>query len=104
MTGNVPNFVKQKYKFAKEYFSMYKAYHMSCDFLTDKSRFIFYKIETIINFCKVEIQQLTNHGFIFTKLRHLKHHLFSTAYTVAGGGNDTACQTAPFTCTIKSVK
>ena len=41
--GNVPNFVKPKYKFAKEYFSMYKTYHTSCDLSTDKSRFICYR-------------------------------------------------------------
>ena len=41
--GNAPNFVKPKYKFTKEYFSMYKIYHTSCDLLIDKSRFICYR-------------------------------------------------------------
>ena len=41
--GNFPNFVKPKCKFAKEYFSMYKTYHTSCDLSTDKSRFVCYR-------------------------------------------------------------
>ena len=42
--GNIPNFVKLKYKFAKTRFIMHETYHTLSDLSTGKSRFVFYRV------------------------------------------------------------